>query len=41
MGYGDLKPVFRLCWNMSQDAGLIFERAIPERREVLDAYVCS
>jgi tetratricopeptide (TPR) repeat protein len=39
MGYGDLKPVFRLCWDMSQDAGLIFERAIPARREVLDAYV--
>jgi hypothetical protein len=39
MGYGDLDPVFRLCWNMSQDAGPIFERAIPERREVLNAYV--
>jgi len=39
MGYGDLNPVFRLCWNMSQDAGLIFERAIPARREVLNAYV--
>src|SRR5580658_997954 len=39
MGYGDLNPVFRLCWNMRQDAGLIFERAIPERREVLNAYV--
>jgi hypothetical protein len=39
MGYGDLHPIFRLCWNMSQDAGLILERAIPARREVLDAYV--
>jgi len=39
MGYGDLRPVFRLCWDMSQDGGLIFERAIPARREVLDAYV--
>ena len=39
MGYGDLNPVFRLCWNMSQDAGLIFKRAVPERREVLNAYV--
>ena len=39
MGFGDLKPVFRLCWNMSQDAGLILDRAIPARREVLDAYV--
>jgi len=39
MGYGDVTPVFRLCWNMSQDAGLIFDRAIPARREVLNAYV--
>ena len=39
MGYGDLNPVFRLCWHMRQDAGLIFERAIPERRAVLNAYV--
>ncbi|HTT60460.1 MAG TPA: tetratricopeptide repeat protein [Bryobacteraceae bacterium] len=39
MGYGDLNPVFRLCWNMSQDAGLIFERAIPQRATVLDSYV--
>ena len=39
MGYGDLNPVFRLCWNMSQDAGAIFARAIPERRAVLNAYV--
>jgi len=39
MGYGDLNPVFRLCWNMSADAGLILARAIPERREVLNEYV--
>src|ERR1017187_5547323 len=39
IGYGDLNPVFRLCWHISQDAGLIFERAIPERRAVLNAYV--
>ena len=39
MSYGDLNPVFRLCWNMSQDAGLILDRAIPDRREVLNAYV--
>jgi tetratricopeptide (TPR) repeat protein len=39
MGYGDMNPVFQLCWHRSQDAGPIFERAIPERREVLDAYV--
>jgi hypothetical protein len=39
MGYGDLNPVFRLCWHMRPDAGLILDRAIPERRAVLDAYV--
>jgi hypothetical protein len=39
MGYGDLNPVFQLCWNMSQDAGLILASAIPERRAVLNAYV--
>ena len=39
MGYGDLNPVFRLCWHMRPDAGIILERAIPERRAVLDAYV--
>jgi tetratricopeptide (TPR) repeat protein len=39
MGYGDLNPVFRLCWNMRQDAGVVFARAIPDRREVLNAYV--
>jgi hypothetical protein len=39
MGYGDLNPVFRLCWNMSQDAEAVFARAIPERRAVLNAYV--
>jgi len=39
MGYGNLSPVFRLCWHMSQDAALIFDRAIPQRREVLNAYV--
>jgi hypothetical protein len=39
MGYGDMGPVFRLCWNMSQDANLILARAIPERRAVLNSYV--
>ncbi|HVN05619.1 MAG TPA: hypothetical protein VMT86_14435 [Bryobacteraceae bacterium] len=39
ISYGDLNPIFRLCWNMSQDSRLIFERAIPQRRDVLDAYV--
>jgi hypothetical protein len=39
IGYADLNPVFRLCWNMSQDGGLILERAIPQRRAVLNAYL--
>jgi tetratricopeptide (TPR) repeat protein len=39
MGYGGLNPVFQLCWHISQNAGLIFERAIPQRRAVLNAYV--
>jgi hypothetical protein len=40
VGNGDvLGPVFRLCWNISQDADLILDRAIPERRSVLNAYL--
>jgi hypothetical protein len=39
IGYGDLNPVFGLCWNMSPDAGLILARAIPARRAVLNAYL--
>lgn len=39
IGYGDLNPVFQLCWHMRQDARLILGRAIPERPTVLDAYV--
>jgi len=39
MAYGDLNPVFQLCWSMSRDPALIFERAIPPRRTVLNAYL--
>lgn len=39
IGYGDLRPVFRLCWNMRPDAALIASRAIPRRRAVLNRYV--
>lgn len=39
MSYGDLIPVFQLCWHMSQDADQIYTRAIPERRDVLSAYL--
>ncbi|MGO4880067.1 MAG: tetratricopeptide repeat protein [Bryobacteraceae bacterium] len=38
IGSADLSGVFRLCWNMTQNAALI-ERAIPGRGEVLNAYV--
>jgi hypothetical protein len=39
IGYGDLSPVFRLCWNMSPDAADILARAIPPRRVVLNGYL--
>jgi hypothetical protein len=39
IGSGDLNPVFQLCWHVSQDPNLIFERAIPPRPAVLNAYV--
>ena len=39
IGYDDVSPVFRLCWHMRPDAGLILARAIPERRPILDAYL--
>jgi hypothetical protein len=38
-GYGDLSPVFQLCWHMSQDAQLIMDRAIPGRPAVLNSYL--
>lgn len=38
MGYGDLSPVFQLCWHMSSPAPVILSRAVPNRREVLNAY---
>jgi hypothetical protein len=39
MSYGDLNPVFQLCWNMSQDPATVLERAIPPRRSVLNPYL--
>jgi len=39
MAYGDLNPVFQLCWSMSQEPAAILERAIPPRRSVLNAYL--
>jgi hypothetical protein len=39
MAYGDLNPVFQLCWSMSQESAVILERAVPSRRSVLNAYL--
>ena len=38
IGYGDLAPVFDLCWKMTADAGLV-RRAIPNRRVLLAQYL--
>jgi hypothetical protein len=41
--YGDRRPAFDLCWRMgipaSSTAAIILERAIPDRREVVAAYL--
>jgi len=39
VSYGDRRPAFDLCWRMSGDAPEIFSRAIPERHEVIGAYL--
>lgn len=43
VSYGDRRPAFDLCWRMggapSIEATTILDRAIPERREVLAAYL--
>lgn len=38
-GAGDLAPVFRFCWTLSESASEIQEKAIPCRREVLGQYL--
>jgi hypothetical protein len=38
ISFGDRRPAFDLCWRMG-DASSILDRAIPERREVLAAYL--
>jgi hypothetical protein len=38
ISYGDRRPAFDLCWRMG-DANTILSRAIPERREVVAAYL--
>lgn len=39
IGYGDLDPVFALCWSLTTDAAEIRRRAIPDRAPVLNVYV--
>lgn len=39
MSYGDASALFRLCWKVSQDAGMIRSRAIPERPAILVQYL--
>jgi len=39
IGYGDLTPLFRLCWRMSGDAEEIRTRALPPVPSVLGAYL--
>lgn len=43
VSYGDRRPAFDLCWRMgdapSMEATTILDRAIPDRREVLAAYL--
>ena len=39
VSYGDRSAAFDLCWREAPDASVILERAIPERHEVLAAWV--
>lgn len=39
IGYGDLSPLFRLCWSLTDDAELIRSRAIPPRPAILVKYL--
>ena len=39
MAYGDPVALFRLCWKVTEDPGVILRRAIPERQEILAAYL--
>lgn len=36
---GDMAPLFRLWWSLSEDAGLILDRAIPDRPGTLRQYL--
>ena len=39
VSYGDRRPAFDLCWNVTSDGQEILSRAIPDRREVVSAYL--
>jgi hypothetical protein len=39
VSYGDRTPAFDLCWRVSSDGDEILRRAIPDRQEVVGAYL--
>ena len=39
IGYGDLSPLFRLCWSLTDDAELIRSKAIPPQPVILRKYL--
>jgi hypothetical protein len=39
VSYGDRTPVYELCWRVSDDAGEILRRGIPDRHEVVAGYL--
>jgi hypothetical protein len=39
VSYGDRTPAFDLCWRVRTDAGEILRRGIPDRHEVMGAYL--
>lgn len=39
MACGDMRPLFRLCWNATEDPAAILSRVIPQRPEVLRQYL--
>jgi hypothetical protein len=39
VSYGDRRPVFDLCWQVSTEAAQIWSLAIPDRPEVVQAYL--
>lgn len=38
-GYGDLSPLFNLCWQMAADPSDVYEKAIPRTHLMLRSYV--